>query len=118
MYKIIPTAKFNHDVEYYIKKKKFRNIGDDIRIITDEIQRGNLIGDIIPNLKISTKNSTYKVRTANTDTNTGQSNGYRIIYYAFSDNFEVYLLTIYYKKEDNRVPSNAEIEQLVRKYCL
>ncbi len=48
----------------------------------------------------------------------GQSNGYRIIYYAVRDDEEVYLLTIYYKKDDNRTPTNQEIIELVETYCM
>ena len=48
----------------------------------------------------------------------GQSNGYRIIYYAVRDDEEVYLLTIYYKKDDNRTPTKQEIIELVETYCM
>lgn len=118
MYTIIPTDKFNEDVKYYVKKKKFNNIGKDIKKITDELEKGILVGEAIPNLNIQTNDHTYKVRAANTDTRVGKSNGYRILYYAIKDNREVYLLTIYYKKEDINIPSNREIEELVKKYCL
>ena len=59
-----------------------------------------------------------KVRSVNKDTKTGQSNGYQIIYYAVRDDEEVYLLTIYYKKDDNRIPTNQEIIELVEAYCM
>ena len=61
---------------------------------------------------------TVKVRIANTDTRVGKSNGYRMIYYVVKNDYEIYLLTIYYKKEDNKIPSNKEIEALVKEYCL
>lgn len=82
------------------------------------MEKGNLIGTEIPGLKVPTDGHTFKVRSANTDTKTGQSNGYRIIYYAVRDDEEVYLLTIYYKKDDNRIPTNQEIIELVENYCL
>ena len=65
-----------------------------------------------------TDGHTFKVRSANTDAKVGQSNGYRIIYYAVRDDREVYLLTIYYKKEDNRIPTDQEIIELVETYCM
>ena len=34
------------------------------------------------------------------------------------DDEEVYLLTIYYKKDDNRTPTNQEIIELVETYCM
>ena len=77
-----------------------------------------MVGDEIPGLHVDLGGHTYKVRSANTDTKAGQSNGYRIIYYVIRDDFEIYLLTIYYKKEDNRIPSNKEIIDLINTYCL
>lgn len=118
MYKVIPTERFNSDVKFYIKKKHYVRIGEDIKKVTDELQNGNLIGDEIPGLKVESDGHTYKVRTANSDMKVGESNGYRIIYYAIREDGEVYLLTIYSKKDDLRVPSNKEIVELVAKYCL
>ena len=118
MYTVIPTERFEKDVKYYIKKKGFTHIGEDIKVITDELEKGNLVGPEIPGLKIPTDGHTFKVRSANTDTKVGQSNGYRIIYYAVRDDEEVYLLTIYYKKDDNRIPTNQEIIELVEAYCM
>ncbi len=118
MYTVIPTEQFEKDVKYYIKKKGFTHIGADIKVITDELEKGNLIGTEIPGLRLPTDGHTFKVRTANTDTRAGQSNGYRIIYYAVRDDGEVYLLTIYYKKDDNRTPTNQEIIELVETYCM
>lgn len=118
MYKIIPTDRFNSDVKYYIKKKNYTKIGEDIRTITDELQNGNLVGDEISGLKVESDGHTYKVRVANSDMKVGESNGYRIIYYAIREDGEIYLLTIYSKKDDKRIPSNKEIIELVVKYCL
>lgn len=41
-----------------------------------------------------------------------------MIYYAIRDDKEVYLLTIYDKKEDNKIPTDKEIVQLVEEYCV
>lgn len=48
MYTVIPTEQFEKDVKYYIKKKGFTHIGADIKVITDELENGNLIGTEIP----------------------------------------------------------------------
>ena len=63
-------------------------------------------------------NKIVKVRVANTDTKMGKSNGYRMIYYAIKEDLSIYLLSIYYKKDDKRILDNSEIVDLVRKYCL
>lgn len=76
MYKVIPTERFEKDVRYYIKKKGYVHIGKDIKDITDELEKGNLVGKEISKLKIKSEGHTFKVRTANTDTKSGQSNGY------------------------------------------
>lgn len=117
-YTIIPTDNFENDVKYYVKKKGFHNIGKDIKKVTDKLEEGNLIGDPIPGLHLELESHTYKVRTTNTDTKMGKSNGYRIIYYVVKDDKEIYLLSIYYKKEDYKVLSNYEILQLVNDYCI
>lgn len=118
MYKIIPTERFSADVKYYIKKKHYTKIGEDIRTVTDELQNGNLIGDEISGLRVESDGHTFKVRAANSDMKAGLSKGYRIIYYAVREDGEIYLLTIYSKKDDNRIPNNKEIVGLVAKYCL
>ena len=100
-----------------MKKKKFKHILEDVDDIVKELEKGNLLGDAIPGL-VFDDNETVKVRIANTDTRVGKSNGYRMIYYVVKNDYEIYLLTIYYKKEDNKIPSNKEIEALVKEYCL
>lgn len=40
MYTVIPTEQFEKDVKYYIKKKGFKHIGEDIKVITDELEKG------------------------------------------------------------------------------
>lgn len=98
MYTVIPTARFEKDIKYYIKKKRYFHIGEDIRQITNELQQGHLVGTEIPGLKISDHGHIFKVRSINTDTHSGQSNGYRILYYAISEELKIYLLTIYSKR--------------------
>ena len=116
-FEIIPTKQFEDDPRYYLKKKKFKHILEDVDDIVKELEKGNLLGDAIPGL-VFDDNETVKVRIANTDTRVGKSNGYRMIYYVVKNDYEIYLLTIYYKKEDNKIPSNKEIEALVKEYCL
>ena len=43
--KIIPTRNFNDNVEFYLRKKKYKKIYSDIKTITDELEQGNLVGD-------------------------------------------------------------------------
>lgn len=100
MYTVIPTARFEKDIKYYIKKKRYFHIGEDIRQITNELQQGHLIGTEIPGLKISDHGHIFKVRSINTDTHSGQPMVSHL-YYAISDELKIYLLTIYSKKVNN-----------------
>lgn len=117
-YNIVVTPKFEEDVRYYKKKKKFTKILDDIGEIMDEISNGNLVGDEITDIKIPNKDSVYKVRAINTNTKQGKSNGYRVIYYAMREDKTVYLLTVYYKKDNNNIPDKKKIRMLVEEYCM
>lgn len=60
-----------------------------------------------------------KIRKINikSDTRMGKSNGYRIIYYSIKNEKVTYLLTVYYKKDNNKIPSKKEIEKLIKEYC-
>lgn len=116
-YNIIVTPKFEEDINYYKKKKKFTNITNDIGEVIEELSQGRLIGDEITNIKLSDKDGVYKVRAINTNTKQGKSNGYRVIYYAMKEDKTVYLLTVYYKKEDKNIPDKKRIRALVEEYC-
>ena len=118
MYQVLATRQFDKDIKIY--KKKFKNIEEDVNKVVEQIKAGNLVGDSIPNLKMLDNNENVinvkKARVANTDTHSGKSNGYRLIYYAEKSNGTIYLLTIYYKKEKSNI-TNKEIQQLILKYC-
>lgn len=75
-------------------KKRYRNIGKDIRPILEQIQAGQLPGDQIT----GTSFVVYKVRVRNRDIHKGKSAGYRIIYQAESQN-SVILIAIYAKSD-------------------
>lgn len=117
-YNIIVTPKFEADINYYKKKKKFTNIMDDIGKIIDDISNGKMVGDEITDIKIPEQDGVYKVRAVNTNTRQGKSNGYRVIYYAMKEDKSVYLLTVYYKKEDRNIPSKKKIKSLIEEFCV
>ena len=111
--RIIPTKKFNDDVEFYIRKRKFLKIRADIKTVTDELEKGNLIGDKLEGLNLPANTAAYKVRVANSSANVGKSGGFRVLYYvAIAD--EIYLVTVYSKKDDIRVPSDKQVELLIK----
>lgn len=116
-YVIIPTEQFEKDIKYYQNKKKYKSIVDDLNDIIEELEKGNLLGDCINDIKLDNENHTYKVRAANSDIKVGKSNGYRLIYYVVKDDKEIYLLTVYFKKEDKQIPNKDDIRKLIEEYC-
>lgn len=110
-YDVQTTDEFEYMVEYYLRKKKYSNIINDISKVVEHLENGTLLGDKIPLLKLSRNEHTYKVRIANTSANVGKSNGFRLIYYVIKD--KIYFLTIYSKKDNENISRN-EILQLIR----
>ncbi len=106
------SRKIDEDIDYYIRKKKYRKIIDDIASILPDLEAGNLVGDKLSGFNLPEGAALYKVRIANTSANVGKSNGFRLIYY-LSIGDEIYLLTIYSKKDDERIPNDAQIAMLV-----
>lgn len=106
------TEKINGDIDYYIRKKKYKKIIEDIASILPDLEAGNFLGDKLSGFNLPEGTALYKVRIANTSANVGKSNGFRLIYYvAIAD--EIYLITIYSKKDDERIPNDAQIAMLV-----
>ena len=106
------SKKISDDVKFYVRKKKFKKILDDIESIIPDLEAGNLVGDKLPGFNLPEGAALYKVRIANTSANVGKSNGFRLIYYLAIED-EIYLMTIYSKKDDERIPNDAQIAMLV-----
>ncbi|ELC8402643.1 TPA: hypothetical protein K8N08_001321 [Clostridium perfringens] len=113
-FEIYPTENFNKDIKYYTKKKRYKKIFKDIQPILEDLEQGIFVGDEIADLKIGNDNKTYKVRAVNSDTNEGKSNGYRVIYYVEMENKVIFLMTVYHKKDEERIPSKKEISDLIK----
>ena len=111
--KIIPTRNFNDNVEFYLRKKKYKKIYDDIKTVTDELEQGNLVGVKLEDINVPENTAVYKVRIANSSANVGKSNGFRPIYYVMIE-AKIYLLAIYSKKDDIRIVSDEYIKQLIK----
>ncbi|MBE8952775.1 MAG: hypothetical protein SR1Q7_06490 [Quinella sp. 1Q7] len=106
------SKKINEDIDYYIRKKKYRKIIDDIASVLPYLESGILVGDKLSGFNLPEGAALYKVRIANTSANVGKSNGFRLIYYVATED-EIYLLTIYSKKDDERIPTDDQIALIV-----
>ncbi len=115
-YNILITPQFKKDIKYYKKKKKYLKIVDDVDTVIKELEIGNFLGDEIPNLHLEYEENVYKVRVMNSSINVGKSNGFRLMYYVIKNDCDVYLLTIYSKKDQEKI-STSKIIELVDKYC-
>ena len=108
------TSRFKQDVKLYIRKKKYLKIREDIKSVTDKLEHGLLVGDELQDIVANGR--TFKVRIANSSAKVGKSNGFRLIYYVVTEEGDIYLLTIYSKKDDDKVLTDDEIRELIRQY--
>jgi mRNA-degrading endonuclease RelE of RelBE toxin-antitoxin system len=115
-YEVIPTPQFQNDIKFYKRKKKYHKITDDIKGIIESLEKGEFVGVKIEDLRLPEDESVYKVRAANADLRVGKSGGYRLVYYVIKDDKEVFLLTIFSKKDKVDV-TDAEIRELIKLYC-
>ncbi|MEA5467912.1 type II toxin-antitoxin system RelE family toxin [Spirulina sp. 06S082] len=90
--------------------KRYRSIQKDIEPLITELQTGKTPGNQIQGLSYPV----FKARVKNSDTKTGKSGGYRVIYYIQSPT-GILLLTIYSKSDQSDVSSPA-IEDIIRQY--
>lgn len=118
VYTVVVTPKFEKDMEFYRNKRKYKHIQDDLNKVIVELEKGNLLGDPIADINLKGDSNVFKVRAINTDTKAGKSNGYRMIYYVIREDESIFLLTVYYKKEDKNIPSKKEIRDLINQYCI
>ena len=113
---LIHTERFKADLNFYIEKRGYKKIIDDIDPAIYDIGQGRFPGSKLENRSLKGVD-VYKVGTANSSSETGKSSGFRIIYYPVS-NDKVYLLTIYSKKDTEQIPTDSEIlywvENLIR----
>lgn len=77
------------------------------------MEEGILIGDRLEDILLKEGSAAYKVRLANSSTKIGKSNGFRLIYYVVFDE-KIYLMTIYSKKDDNRILNDKQISMLIK----
>jgi len=87
--------------------KKYRHVKDDLLPVLEKIAKGEIPGDVIPNVGYCV----YKVRVKNRDSNQGSRGGYRMIYYVVHPDTRQ-LLTIYSKAEQSDI-SAKEIKLIV-----
>ena len=81
MKKVVSTPKFEDDIKFYKKKKKYLKIQEDLAPVLIELENDNLVGDKLQDLNLPENTAAYKVRIANSSANVGKSSGFRLLYY-------------------------------------
>ena len=115
-YDVTETYQFEKDLEFYVKKKKCVSIIQDIRNLKKELEQGNFMGDEINDVGLPVGEDSYKIRIADTTHKIGKRGGFRLVYYVIKNNKDVFLLTIYHKKDKSDI-SKASLRQLIKEYC-
>ena len=88
--KIVSLENFSKDVKKLFKK--YKNISKDLKKLQDTLLKD-------PKSGIELGENLYKIRLANSSIPTGKSGGFRVVYYYIDQQENIYLLTIYSKRE-------------------
>ena len=111
------TGEFDNQVERFIKKKRYKQLPNQIEELEEQLAKGEFPGTMIRKANEPIPYEVYKLRMPNPDTNVGKSNGYRVMYIVVSEQKLVVLVAIYYKKEQTTV-TDTYIEGLIDGYFL
>ncbi|MCC5636417.1 type II toxin-antitoxin system RelE/ParE family toxin [Nostoc sp. CHAB 5844] len=90
--------------------KKYRSIRNDIQPVIEQLEQGELPGDKVPGVGYTV----FKLRVRNSDTQTGKSGGYRLIYYVKTAT-GIILLTVYTKSEQVDIATD-DIQSIITDY--
>jgi mRNA-degrading endonuclease RelE of RelBE toxin-antitoxin system len=88
--------------------KRFHNIKNDVTSLINTLKDN-------PKSGIFIKQNIYKIRLKNSDTRSGKSGGYRILYYYLDSNNEIIFFTIFSKTELENI-SNNDLDNLLKEY--
>ena len=90
--------------------KKYRQIQTDIQPVLEQLVLGERIGDRVS----GTTYTVYKIRARNSDTQSGKSGGYRLIYQIVSP--AKFVLHLIYTKSEQATVTAEEIRDMIETY--
>jgi mRNA-degrading endonuclease RelE of RelBE toxin-antitoxin system len=101
--KIISLDAFGRDVKRLYKK--YKQLSKDLKTLQRVLE-----GD--PRSGIELGHNCYKIRLANSSIPTGKSGGFRVVYYYFDEENNLYLMAIYSKTELENISEERIVEIL------
>jgi hypothetical protein len=101
--KLIPTPSFIKSVKRL--SKKYKKIADDLQVLQDELSSNSYKA-------VELGSNCFKMRIANSSIPTGQSGGFRVVFFTKIEN-KIYLLAIYSKSDLSNI-SDENILQILK----
>ena len=105
---IVRLEQFTKDVKKLYKK--YKQLPADLTKLSKELNENPKVG-------IDLGKNCYKLRLENSSIPTGKSGGFRVIYYYYDGENDLYLLTMFSKKDVESI-KDERILELVEKYEL
>jgi mRNA-degrading endonuclease RelE of RelBE toxin-antitoxin system len=106
--KILQLANFRKEAKRLYKK--YKKLPNDLQLLSKELRTN-------PKAGVELGDHCYKIRVQNSSIPTGKSGGFRVIYYYYDGEENLYLMTIFSKKDMENISDEA-ILTLVKKYDL
>lgn len=106
--KIVKLDPFVHSVKRLYKK--YKKLPQDLEELLIELNNNPKVG-------IDLGNHCYKMRLANSSIPTGKSGGFRVVYYYYNGKDELFLVTMFSKRDMESI-SDKKIRELTKKYGL
>ncbi|MBN2897120.1 MAG: hypothetical protein JXK05_14650 [Campylobacterales bacterium] len=99
-----------HALDSFVKEakrlqKKYNNLSDDLKTLKTVLSAN-------PKAGVALSRHCYKIRLANSSMPTGKSGGFRIVYYYWDSDGNLYLMSIYSKTELETISEERLIEIL------
>jgi len=88
--------------------KRFRNVKSDVTDLMKTLKNN-------PESGVFIKQDIYKIRLKNSDTKSGKSGGYRVLYYYVNNKNEIIFFTIFSKTDIENI-SNDDLDNLIKEY--
>ena len=108
------SLEFSGDFKKSFKNlvKKYRSLEDDLQPLLARLEKGDFsFDDAVPGFE----GTIYKARLSSRDQKRGKRGGFRVIYYAITDEEIVTLLAIYAKAQQENI-SPQEIKRLLKDF--